>query len=86
MKDIMYGRALSRLSILNLESNYKDEEVMKKNILKMYHFHIDAFHDKISINKMDPEQDTAFDIEPRMVEPGYIYSKKRPITSKSKSN
>lgn len=48
----MYNRAIGQLSMENRRRSIVNEDIQSRNGMKLIHFHIDAFDDEISLNKM----------------------------------
>lgn len=53
----------------NHQRNLSNADVLSKNAIEFFHFHIEAFDDKIAINKFK-DKSTFNQLNPRMVRPG----------------
>ena len=65
--DVMYERAMRQLKQANKKRSLEDDEVNRKNILNLVHFHIEAFDDQIALNKISPQKDDPMDAEIKKV-------------------
>ena len=81
----MYERAMKQLQTVTEKRDITVEEATNKNALKLIHFHIEAFDDKIALNKMDYDDDNACDINLKMVEPPEIINTGRPMINQQSS-
>lgn len=68
-KRILYRRAMDNFSKANHQRNLSNADVLSKNAIEFFHFHIEAFDDKIAINKFK-DKATFKEMNPRMVRPG----------------
>lgn len=58
---------MKQLKQANKKRQLEDEEVNRKNILNLVHFHIEAFDDQIALNKISPQKDDPMDAEIKKV-------------------